>query len=1251
MKRKLIVTLLSVIIIPYFAIANDYEDAWKALHRNDRKTARLLLEKALKDPKTAVDAYLTIVYLHLFEGKESEATEFLPMVYEKVKDPNPYCFALWFNGAVLGSLGKKSKPHQLALLNKILSDDKVNGSIRAAAHYAKGMHYLYINEFEKSKEEYAGLQSAVNWQFVGPFDNLQGSGFNKTFGPVEHPEASAVFTSVNNAEIKWFTPTHEAEEGWTYPFPHIRYSTAVIYGQTFVKAPADMKVLLNAGGSGNLKVWVNDELVLSESKERITELDTYNNYVELKKGYNRLLVQLGYVDKSFPNYIIRFTDDRFYPVKGLSYSSEVQPYTKAKGGRILQSVPHFAEAFFEQKIKAEPENYINYIMLSQTYLRNKKNSEARKVIESALKKIPDNSLLRFELLQCLSNESNRTLVAQELERIKEKDPFCLLTYELEIQRLISEKKYDEALTEIDKRDKLFGVSGMSMSNRITIYGEQNKMEELIAEIKKAYEKYPDDPEYVKMMFRLQKSAYKDTKAAIKVYEDFLKRNYNFSIMESLSEEYFEQGKAERGLDIRNKLVKLFPYDADLIVEVVKYYFSKQQYKDALELCQQTLKLAPFVAAYHDNVGLMYEQMGKKKEAIEAYKKALYYDRNRFSTRYKIRSLENKEDIYKAFPQTDPYEVIRNAKDSNDAEHDFTYLLDEKFSVVYPERATEEYGTIIVKVHNQKGIDAWKESSIPYDGGSQVLTVEKAEVVKPGGSKTPAETNGNDIVFTGLQEGDAILIKYKLQNYYSGRLGREYWARYTFDAFVPCKVSRYSMLIADNIPFNYKVLNANLEPTVTSFENFKLYTWQMNDVPAVKDEPLMPSIGDVGRVLHISTVKSWDDISKWYSDLVTLAMKDDYEVKEVYNELFADGKKRTQREKAGIIYNYILKNISYSSVSFRQSGLIPQKPSTTINTRLGDCKDLSTLFVSLANLAGLDAELVLVDTRDQGQKQMILPSMEFNHCIVKATIDGKEQYIELTDGNLPFGSLPNSLYEALSLEIPKQTEKISGSSLKQIKTHNRTTDRVTRNMTVDIDGTDLKIDAKVTKTGALTSGVRDQYVSLSDEKRREELEKSVGNGYKNTVKVEKASFTGLDKLVDSVSYTYNFSVKNEVVEVGDMGMIKVPFTDVIATLDNFSIDNRKFPIEYYSYENTDEYETVIRIRAPKGKTFFEIPRDESMSFKNCKYSIRFIKNQPDEVTVVRKATLIRDNIAPADYGAFQDFFNKIVKVESKYIGFK
>ncbi len=49
--------------------------------------------------------------------------------------------------------------------------------------------------------------------------------------------------------------------------------------------------------------------------------------------------------------------------------------------------------------------------------------------------------------------------------------------------------------------------------------------------------------------------------------------------------------------------------------------------------------------------------------------------------------------------------------------------------------------------------------------------------------------------------------------------------------------------------------------------------------------------------------------------------------------------------------------------------------------------------------------------------MMLPSVEFNHCIAKATLDNKSYYIELTDNYLPFTSLPNDLNGALALEIP------------------------------------------------------------------------------------------------------------------------------------------------------------------------------------------------------------------------------------------
>ena len=98
---------------------------------------------------------------------------------------------------------------------------------------------------------------------------------------------------------------------------------------------------------------------------------------------------------------------------------------------------------------------------------------------------------------------------------------------------------------------------------------------------------------------------------------------------------------------------------------------------------------------------------------------------------------------------------------------------------------------------------------------------------------------------------------------------------------------------------------------------------------------------------------------------------------------------TDKEKVEIIYTFIVKNIRYSSVSFRQSGLIPQKANSVLNTKIGDCKDVSTLFVAMCKEAGIeDAGLVLVNTRDNGLKDLMLPSISFNHCIGSVTLDGE-----------------------------------------------------------------------------------------------------------------------------------------------------------------------------------------------------------------------------------------------------------------------
>ena len=48
--------------------------------------------------------------------------------------------------------------------------------------------------------------------------------------------------------------------------------------------------------------------------------------------------------------------------------------------------------------------------------------------------------------------------------------------------------------------------------------------------------------------------------------------------------------------------------------------------------------------------------------------------------------------------------------------------------------------------------------------------------------------------------------------------------------------------------------------------------------------------------------------------------------------------------------------------------------------------------------------------------MMLPSIEFNHCIAKVYLDNKSYYVELTSDNYPFSTMGEGLKNAFSLDI-------------------------------------------------------------------------------------------------------------------------------------------------------------------------------------------------------------------------------------------
>lgn len=351
-----------------------------------------------------------------------------------------------------------------------------------------------------------------------------------------------------------------------------------------------------------------------------------------------------------------------------------------------------------------------------------------------------------------------------------------------------------------------------------------------------------------------------------------------------------------------------------------------------------------------------------------------------------------------------------------------FLLDLENIEVRPDGSSRKVIRATKKIFNKRGRDDEAEVKVGYNSHYQTLTVVRARTIKPDGTivevkpedirtSRPSDYDDYEVLafsMPAVEDGSIIDYEYVIDEKESMMPG-QFWSSWYFQGgFDPVMLTRLSVTVPKGMKLNEQIINSAVKPKVTESKDGKamVYTWEDNNVAPLELEPMMPSPETVLPTLFISTVPSWQKIADWYYTMAKDRTIADESVKKTAREVTKG--KNTAIDKAKAIFYYVQGKTRYVAIELGKSAYQPRSAPSILTNQYGDCKDMTTLLVSMLREVGITAHPVLLEAGSKETKKDKLPSPgAFNHAICLAEIGGEKFWLDATAELCPWGVIPSA----------------------------------------------------------------------------------------------------------------------------------------------------------------------------------------------------------------------------------------------------
>jgi Domain of Unknown Function with PDB structure (DUF3857)/Transglutaminase-like superfamily len=529
----------------------------------------------------------------------------------------------------------------------------------------------------------------------------------------------------------------------------------------------------------------------------------------------------------------------------------------------------------------------------------------------------------------------------------------------------------------------------------------------------------------------------------------------------------------------------------------------------------------------------------------------------------------------------------------------------------------------IKIFNERGRD-FASKTISYREGYQEVKIIFANTIKPDGKvialdkkdiHDSSEYSGYEFYtdikekrFTmpAVEDGCIIEYAYEIKNL-KPVLPFDFFANFYLQNYSPMEEDIMEVVLPAQIDLKYKKFLTTLTPQIMQEGNKKKYIFTNTKQKEIIPEPRMPSVADRSTFPQLSvwTLSNWEVISHWYLALVNEQVKSDVELETFTRKLIAG--KNTDEEKINEIFSFVSQKIRYIAVLLGPYTHQPHPAFEIFQKRYGDCKDKTTLLLTMLKIAGIQALPVLVPAYGEYFDETI-PSLEvFNHVIAVVPIgNNKYFWLDATNETAAYNSVP--FFRPTTVFVIN-----TDGSYSLVKTpaldDKKDFYKADIKYNIGLEG-DASMNCTYTYSGKTAESIRYYYKYSPPEQRKKNFES-------RGIEVKELTLGSFTNTQEPFVMTLKGNIKNLAQKLDDNMMVLSNIIYLDSFRDITAAKDRKYPIAFKeSYYSQEIYSYVF----PEGFKIKKIPPafelDKPFRYRTEKYNFL---GSTFEVSIATKGT--------------------------------